>query len=270
MSKQTLRILTPIKRVLDPQLKPRINEVTKSLDLKNLKFSINPFDDIAIEESLTIRKNLSKAIPVSTHAVTIGSPKSESILRTCLAKGVEKATLIKHDAKDDEASSSFEPLIIAKILKEMVKKEDIGLVIMGKQAIDDDFNNTGQMLAGLLNWPQITNVTKLEFLDATGDQLKVRAVREIDGGNETLVMKLPGLITVDLGLNTPRYVKLQNMMKAKKKPIEILDLKETFPQVDLTSKLELKAVEEPAVKKQGIILNSVDELITKLKEEKVI
>ena len=262
MSRQ-LRILVPVKRVLDSQLKPRLLSSTQ-IDTANLKFSINPFDDIAIEESLLLKKR-HPDLQVSTHAITIGPSKSQDILRNCLAKGIDKATLISNEDKGGDGVT-LEPLKVAHVLKEVVSKGEVDLIIMGKQAIDDDFNMTGQMIAGLLNWSQATNVTKLEIVDGT----HVRVVREVDGGKETLLAKLPLVITTDLGLNTPRYVKLQSLMKAKKKPIEKLDLINDFPQVDLQPRLKIVEVEEPETKKQGVILNSVDELIAKLKESKLV
>lgn len=202
MSRQ-LRILVPVKRVLDSQLKPRLLSSTQ-IDTANLKFSINPFDDIAIEESLLLKKR-HPDLQVSTHAITIGPSKSQDILRNCLAKGIDKATLISNEDKGGDGVT-LEPLKVAHVLKEVVSKGEVDLIIMGKQAIDDDFNMTGQMIAGLLNWSQATNVTKLEIVDGT----HVRVVREVDGGKETLLAKLPLVITTDLGLNTPRYVKLQS------------------------------------------------------------
>lgn len=258
MASKQLRILVPVKRVIDYQIKPRVNQAGTAIETNGVKFSINPFDDIAIEEAVRIKEK-DKSLVESIHAVSIGPLKSQDILRNCLAKGADTSTLI--DAKDVQ----LEPLAVAKVLKQIVEKQKSNLVIMGKQAIDDDCNNTGQMLAGILNWPQATNAAKVEFLDSN----RVKVTREVDGGEEIISASLPLVITTDLRLNTPRYVGLQNLMKAKKKPMEKLSLKD-FENIDLKPRLKVLSVEEPKPRAQGIKVKTVDELIKKLEEAKAI
>lgn len=251
-----LKILVPIKRVVDFAIKPRINKTGTGIDTKGLKFSINPFCDIALEESLRI-KEANKGLVEKIHAVSIGPTKAQDILRTALAKGADSTTLV--DVGDEEV----EPLAVAKILKEVVNKQESNLVILGKQAIDDDSNQTGQILAGLLGWPQATNASKVEI---DGDSISV--TREVDGGADVLKAKLPLIITTDLRLNEPRYASLPNIMKAKKKPLE--KLKASDLGVELAKRLETLKVEEPPARDAGIQVSSVDELVSKLKEAKAI
>ncbi|AGO13464.1 AaceriACL129Wp [[Ashbya] aceris (nom. inval.)] len=254
-----LRILVPIKRVIDPQLKPRINAAGSAVQKTGVQFSVNPFDDIAVEEAVRIRE--AKKVPVeSIHAVSIGPAKSQEALLTAMAKGADSSTLV--DAQDSE----LEPLAVAKILRELVQQQNINLVIMGKQATDSDNNNTGQMLAGLLNWPQATNAARVE-LDATGTRATV--TREVEGGEEVVSAALPLVVTTDLRLNTPRYVTLPNKMKAKKKPMAKLKLA-AFPGIDPTARLNLLRFEEPAARAPGTMVASVDELLAKLKAAKAI
>lgn len=255
-----LRILVPVKRVVDFQIKPRVNKTLTGIEKSGIKFSINPFDDIAVEETVRIKEKHGDLVE-HTQAVSIGPAKAQDILRNCLAKGIDNVSLI--DCKDLE----LEPLAVAKILKNIVEKQNINLIIMGKQAIDDDFNHTGQMLAGLLNWPQATNAAKVDIL---ADEGKVRITREIDGGEETLKASLPLIITTDLRLNTPRYVGLPNLMKAKKKPMEKLTLEKDFADIDTKPRLEILSVNEPNAKEPGITVGSVDELVQKLKDSKVL
>lgn len=258
MSKQ-LRILVPVKRVIDYAIKPRINKAGTGVEKAGVKFSMNPFDDIAVEEAVRIKekhKNLVEKI----HAVSIGPAKAQDILRTALAKGADTCTLV--DAKEAE----LEPLAVAKILKKVVEKQNANLVILGKQSIDDDCNNTGQMLAGLLKWPQATNAAKVVIDEAN---LRATITREIDGGEETISAPLPMVITTDLRLNSPRYATLPNLMKAKKKPMEKLTLSD-FSDVDTAPRLEVVKVEEPPARSAGIKVASVDELIAKLKDAKAI
>ncbi|AQZ17155.1 CIR1 (YGR207C) [Zygosaccharomyces parabailii] len=257
MATKGLRILVPVKRVIDYQIKPRVNKTKTAIETTGVKFSINPFDDIAVEEAIRIKEK--KKAPVeSIHAISIGPAKSQDILRNCLAKGADTSTLV--DAGDKE----LEPLAVAKVLKKVVEKQGSNLVILGKQAIDDDSNNTGQMLAGLLNWPQATNAAKVEFV---GDRVKV--TREVDGGEEIVSAPLPLVISTDLRLNQPRYVGLQNLMKAKKKPMEKLKLKD-FTDEDLKPRLKVVQVTEPEPRPPGIKVNSVDELVEHLKDAKII
>lgn len=258
MASKQLRILVPVKRVVDYQIRPRVNKAGNAIETNGVKFSINPFDDIAVEEAVRIKEK-NKSLVENIHAVSIGPAKAQDILRNCLAKGADTSTLI--DSKDVQ----LEPLAVAKVLKEIVDKQKTNLIIMGKQAIDDDCNNTGQMLAGLLNWPQATNAAKVEFVDS--DTVKV--TREIDGGEETISGTLPIVITTDLRLNTPRYVGLQNLMKAKKKPMEKLSLKD-FSNVDVQPRLKVISMEEPKPRAPGVAVKSVDELIEKLKDVKAI
>ncbi|GEQ68107.1 hypothetical protein JCM33374_g1774 [Metschnikowia sp. JCM 33374] len=251
-----LKILVPVKRVIDYAIKPRINKAGTGVETKGVKFSMNPFCDIALEESLRI-KEANKGLVEKIHAVSIGPTKAQDILRTALAKGVDSTTLI------DVGESEVEPLTVAKILQKVVEKEQSNLIILGKQAIDDDSNQTGQILAGLLNWPQATNASKIEI---DGD--KVSVTREVDGGSDTLSASLPMIVTADLRLNEPRYASLPNIMKAKKKPLE--KLKASDLGIEIVNRLETLKVEEPPARSAGIKVESVDELISKLKEAKAI
>lgn len=251
-----LKILVPVKRVIDFAIKPRINKAGTGVDTKGVKFSMNPFCDIALEESLRL-KEASKGLVEKIHAVSIGPTKAQDILRTALAKGADSTTLV--DVGDEEV----EPLAVAKLLQKVVEKEQSNLVILGKQAIDDDSNQTGQILAGLLNWPQATFASKVEV---EGDNVKV--TREVDGGSDTLSAKLPMIITTDLRLNEPRYASLPNIMKAKKKPLE--KLKASDLGIELSKRLKTLKLEEPASRETGIKVDSVDELVAKLKEAKAI
>ncbi|KAM9910606.1 hypothetical protein OXX59_004876 [Metschnikowia pulcherrima] len=251
-----LKILVPVKRVIDYAIKPRINKAGTGVETKGVKFSMNPFCDIALEESLRIRE-ANKDLVEKIHAVSIGPTKSQDILRTALAKGVDSTTLV------DVGEAEIEPLTVAKMLQKVVEKEQSNLVILGKQAIDDDSNQTGQILAGLLNWPQATNASKVEI---EGD--KVSVTREVDGGSDTLRASLPMIVTTDLRLNEPRYASLPNIMKAKKKPLE--KLKASDLGIEITNRLETLKVEEPPARSAGIKVESVDELIAKLKEAKAI
>lgn len=251
-----LKILVPVKRVVDFAIKPRINKTGTAIDTKGLKFSINPFCDIALEESLRIKEK-NEGLVEKIHAVSIGPTKAQDILRTALAKGADSTTLI------DVGEEEVEPLAVAKILQKVIEKEQSNLIILGKQAIDDDSNQTGQILAGLLNWPQATNASKVEI---DGDNVSV--TREVDGGSDTLKAALPLIITTDLRLNEPRYASLPNIMKAKKKPLEKLKIKDFG--IEISKRLETLKVEEPPQREAGIKVDSVDELISKLKEAKAI
>lgn len=251
-----LKILVPVKRVIDFAVKPIINKAQTGVETKGVKFSINPFCDIALEESLRLREG-NKDLVESIHAVSIGPTKSQDILRTALAKGADTTSLV------DVGDAQVEPLAVAKMLKQMVDRQKSNLVILGKQAIDDDSNHTGQMLAGLLNWPQATNASKVEV---NNDEVTV--TREVDGGSDTLSAKLPMIITTDLRLNEPRYASLPNIMKAKKKPLE--KLKASDLDVDLSNRIETLKVEAPPSRDPGIKVDSVDDLVSKLKEAKAI
>ena len=200
-----MKILVPIKRVVDYNVKIKVKSDNSGVDLENVKMSMNPFDEIAIEEAVRLKE---KKICNEITAISIGSAKSEETLRTALAVGADKGILV-------ETEENVQPLEVAKILKEIINKNSPDLVLMGKQAIDDDSNQTGQMLSALLGWPQGTFASKLEI-----NEKKINVTREIDGGLETLNMELPAIVTTDLRLNEPRYASLPNIMKAKQKPIE--------------------------------------------------
>lgn len=252
-----IKILVPVKRVIDAALKPRINKAKNGVETVGVKYSINPFDDIAVEEACKMKKTY-KGMVEAVHAVSIGPSKAQETLRTALAKGVDTSTLV--DVGDEEV----EPLVVSKILKELVEREGSNLVVLGKQAIDDDSNQVGQMLAGLLGWSQATNAAKISI----GKDGVVEVEREIDGGIEVVKAPLPMVISTDLRLNEPKFVTLPKMMKAKKKPLEIIkadDLK-----VEIKKRLETISLEEPAPRKAGVIVKDVDELISKLKDFKAI
>ncbi|PVH16567.1 uncharacterized protein CXQ87_004862 [Candidozyma duobushaemuli] len=251
-----LKILVPVKRVIDFAIKPRINKAGTGVEKKGVKFSINPFCDIALEESLKLREAI-KGLVEKIHAVSIGPTKAQDILRTALAKGADTTTLV------DVGEEEVEPLNVAKILQKVVEKEQSNLIILGKQSIDDDANQTGQILAGLLNWPQATNASKVEV---SGEEVSV--TREVDGGADTLKAKLPMIVTTDLRLNEPRYASLPNIMKAKKKPLE--KLKASDLGVEIASRLETLKVEEPPARAPGVKVENVDELVAKLRDAKAI
>ncbi|OJY71294.1 MAG: electron transfer flavoprotein subunit beta [Sphingobium sp. 66-54] len=243
-----MKILVPVKRVLDYNLKPRVKADGSGVDLANVKQSMNPFDEIAVEEAIRLKE---KGVATEIVAVSIGEAKAQDTLRTALAMGADRAILIVHDGV-------AEPLAIAKLLKAVADEEQPGLVILGKQAIDDDSNQTGQMLAALLGWAQGTFASKVEV---AGDTVNV--TREVDGGLETVALKVPAIVTTDLRLNEPRYASLPNIMKAKSKP-----LAQKTPAdygVDMAPRLETLAVTEPPKRQAGIKVASVDELVEKLK-----
>ena len=245
-----MKILVPVKRVVDYNVKVRAKSDESGPDLSNAKMAINPFCEIAIEEAVRI-KEAGKAEEVI--AVSVGDSASQEQLRTCLALGADRAILVETD-------ESVEPLGVAKALKEVVSKENPDLIILGKQAIDGDSNQTGQMLAALLDLPQGTFASEVEIQDG-----KVQVTREIDGGLQTLSLTLPAIITTDLRLNEPRYASLPNIMKAKKKPIEQINASDLG--VDINPRIEQIKVEEPPKRKAGIKVASVEELVQKLKNE---
>ena len=249
-----MKILVPVKRVVDYNVKIKVKNDNSGVDLENVKMAMNPFDEIAVEEAVRLKE---KKLCDEITAISIGSAKSEETLRTALAIGVDKGILV-------ETEEEVQPLEVAKILKEVVKKNNPDLVLMGKQAIDDDSNQTGQMLAALLGWPQGTFASKLEI-----NGKKINVTREIDGGLETLGMELPAIITTDLRLNEPRYASLPNIMKAKQKPVEKITPNDL--NVEIKQRLKTLKVTEPPKKTPGIKVDSVKELISKLhEEEKVI
>jgi electron transfer flavoprotein beta subunit len=245
-----MKILVPVKRVVDYNVKIRVKTDGSGVELANVKMSMNPFDEIAVEEALRL-KEAGKAAEVV--AVSIGPAKAEETLRTALAMGADRAILIETD-------ETVEPLAVAKLLKAVVAAEEPGLVILGKQAIDDDANQTGQMLSALTGFPQATFASKVELGDGS-----VSVTREVDGGLQTIALKLPAVVTTDLRLNEPRYASLPNIMKAKKKPLDKKSPADLG--VDVSPRLKVVKTEEPAGRKAGIKVKSVAELVEKLKTE---
>ncbi len=245
-----MKVLVPIKRVVDFMVKVRVKSDGSGVDLDNVKMSMNPFDEIAVEEAIRLKE---RGVATEAVAVSIGSGACQETLRTAIAMGADRGILI-------ETEFELQPLAVAKLLKALVLKELPQIVILGKQAIDDDSNQTGQLLAALLDWPQATFASKVEVADG-----KATVTREIDGGLETLELRLPAVITTDLRLNEPRYTTLPNIMKAKKRPLDIL--KPADLQVDVTPRVTTLKVEAPRPRKPGIRVASVEELITKLREE---
>jgi len=244
-----MKILVPVKRVIDYNVKPRVKSDGSGVDLANVKMSMNPFDEIAVEEAIRLRE---AGTAEEIVAVSIGPAKAQETLRTALAMGADRAILVE---TDDEV----EPLAVAKILKGVADEEGPGLIILGKQAIDDDSNQTGQMLAAIWGRPQGTFASKVAI---EGDQVSV--TREVDGGLETVKLAMPAVITTDLRLNEPRYASLPNIMKAKKKP---LDTKTPGDYgVDTTPRLKTLNVGEPPVRQAGIKVEDVDALVAKLKD----
>ena len=265
-----LKILVPVKRVLDYQLKPLLNKTHTGIETQGDKFSCNPFDDIAIEEALQLKTKFPDLIE-STHAVSIGTESNKDILRNCLAKGIDSVTLIETppsvDTTGSNIASSLEPLAVAKILSKFVVDNGFNFVIMGKQAVDDDFNSTGQMLAAMLQWPQALNACKVD-LDSRGESVTVTS--ESDGGETVVRARFPVVITTDLRLNQPRYVGLPKLMKVKRKPIPKLSIETDFKEVDISNKLKVLSVDQPKQKAPGVMVKDVDELVAKLKESRVI
>jgi electron transfer flavoprotein beta subunit len=248
-----MKILVPVKRVVDKDIKIRVKADGSGVELANVKMSMNPFDEIAVEEAIRL-KEAGKATEIV--AISIGPQQAAETIRTALAMGADRGILVKTDA-------SVEPLAVAKILKSVIDAEKPGLVIMGKQAIDDDCNQTGQMLAALTGWPQGTFASKLVV---EGSDISV--TREVDGGLQTVKLKGPAIVTTDLRLNEPRYASLPNIMKAKKKPID-----EKTPDaygVDIKPRLEVLKTVEPAGRKAGVKVKSAAELVGKLKDAGVL
>ncbi|MBL4626937.1 MAG: electron transfer flavoprotein subunit beta/FixA family protein [Roseicyclus sp.] len=249
-----MKVLVPVKRVIDYNVKVRVKADGSGVDLANVKMSMNPFDEIAVEEAIRL-KEAGKVEEVI--AVSIGVKQSQETLRTALAMGADRAILV---IAADDVHTDIEPLAVAKILKAVIDAEQPGLVLAGKQAIDNDMNATGQMLAALLGWSQGTFASEL---DISGDTATV--TREVDGGLQTISVKMPAVITVDLRLNEPRYASLPNIMKAKKKPMDEKTAADYG--VDVTPRLEIVKTTEPDTRKAGVKVASVDELIAKLKDE---
>ncbi len=245
-----MKLLIPIKRVVDFNVKVRVKPDGTGVDTANVKMSMNPFDEIAVEEAVRLRE---KGVATEIVAVSCGAAACQETLRTALALGADRATLVETDVE-------LQPLAVAKLLKAVVAEEKPDLVILGKQAIDDDANQTGQMLAALLDWPQATFASKVDIVDGLAT-----VKREVDGGLETVEVKLPAIVTTDLRLNEPRYATLPNIMKAKKKPLAT-----TTPAalgVDVTPRLSTLKVSEPAARKGGGKVADVKELVAKLRNE---
>lgn len=245
-----MKVLVAVKRVVDYNVKVRVKADGSGVETANVKMAMNPFDEIAVEEAVRLQE-AGKVTEIV--AVSLGSSACQDILRTALAMGADRGILVQTDAE-------LQPLAVAKLLKCIVEREDPELIILGKQAIDDDANQTGQMLAALLNYGQGTFASKVEPQEGS-----IRVTREIDGGLETVSLKLPAVVTTDLRLNEPRYVKLPNIMKAKKKPLEVLKAEELG--VDVTPRLKTLQVTEPPKRQAGIRVGSAAELVAKLKNE---
>jgi electron transfer flavoprotein beta subunit len=245
-----MKILVPVKRVVDFNVKVRVKADGSGVELANVKMSMNPFDEIAVEEAIRLKE---KGAATEIVAVSIGPQQAGETIRTALAMGADRGILVRVDG-------AVEPLAVAKILKGVVEEEKPGLVIMGKQAIDDDCNQTGQMLAALLGWPQGTFASKLAI-----EGSDVSVTREVDGGLQTVKLKGPAIVTTDLRLNEPRYASLPNIMKAKKKPIA--DKSPGDYGVDVSPRLEVVKTTEPSGRKAGVKVKTVGELIEKLKNE---
>ncbi len=247
-----MKILVAVKRVIDFNVRPRVKADGSGVDLANVKMSMNPFDEIAVEEAIRLKE---KGAASEIVAVSIGPAKAQETLRTALAMGADRAILIE---TPEDVGAAVEPLAVAKILKAVVDEEQPGLVLLGKQAIDDDSNQTGQMLAALTGRPQGTFASKVDVADGA-----VTVTREVDAGLETVTLKLPAIVTTDLRLNEPRYASLPNIMKAKSKPLATKPVAETG--VDVAPRLKVLKVAEPPVRQAGITVGSVDELVAKLK-----
>ena len=249
-----MKILVPVKRVVDYNVRIRVRPDGSGVDLANVKMSMNPFDEIAVEEAIRLKE---KGVATEVVVVSIGVAQAKDTLRTALAMGADRAILV---TATDDVNVDLEPLSVAQILSKVVANEQPGLVIAGKQAIDNDMNATGQMLAALLGWGQGTFASALTVEDGS-----VLVTREVDGGLQTLRLKLPAVVTTDLRLNEPRYVALPNIMKAKKKPLEELSL-ETLG-VEVRPRLTVLKTVEPPQRQAGVKVASVDELVSKLKNE---
>ncbi|WP_371156839.1 electron transfer flavoprotein subunit beta/FixA family protein [Jannaschia sp. 2305UL9-9] len=248
-----MKVLVPVKRVIDYNVKVRVKADGTGVDLANVKMSMNPFDEIAVEEAIRLKE---KGVADEVIAVSIGVKQSQETLRTALAMGADRAILV---VATDDVHTDIEPLAVAKILKAVIDAEEPGLVLAGKQAIDNDMNATGQMLAALTGWSQATFASEVTV---DGDHATV--TREVDGGLQTIKVKMPAIVTVDLRLNEPRYASLPNIMKAKKKPLE-----EKTPAdygVDIAPRLSIVTTTEPEARKAGEMVGSVDALVEKLKE----
>ena len=243
-----MKVLVPVKRVIDYNVKVRVKADETGVELANVKMSMNPFDEISIEEAIRLKE---AGTAEEVVAVSIGVQQCQETIRTALAMGADRGIHVLHDG-------DLEPLVVAKILKELAAKEGPSIVIVGKQAIDDDSNQTGQMLAALLGWGQATFVSKIEI-----DGENIKATREVDGGLETLTVKMPAVVTTDLRLNEPRYASLPNIMKAKKKPIEQVTPGDLG--VDSSNRLQVLKVSEPPTREAGVKVSDVSDLVDKLR-----
>ncbi|MDC6451865.1 electron transfer flavoprotein subunit beta/FixA family protein [Alphaproteobacteria bacterium] len=245
-----MKILVPVKRVVDYNVKVRVKSDNSGVELDNVKMSMNPFDEIAVEEALRLKE---KGIATEVIAISIGVSQVQETIRNALAMGADSGIFV-------EVNETLEPLNIAKIITSIAKKENIDLMILGKQAIDDDMNATSQMVAALLNWPQATFASKIEIIDKVA-----KVSREVDGGIENIEVNLPAVISTDLRLNEPRYASLPNIMKAKKKPIS--EIKVDDLKIDIKQRLDILKVEEPSKRQSGIMVKTIEELVDKLKNE---
>jgi len=245
-----LKILVPVKRVVDYNVKVRVKSDNSGVELDNVKMSMNPFDEIAVEEALRLKE---KGFATEVIAISIGLSQVQETIRNALAMGADSGIFV-------EVNETLEPLNIAKIISSVAKKENVDLMILGKQAIDDDMNATSQMVAALLNWPQATFASKIEIVDKI-----VKVSREVDGGIENIEVNLPAVISTDLRLNEPRYASLPNIMKAKKKPINEIKIDEL--KINIKQRLDILKVEEPSKRQSGIMLKTIEELVDKLKNE---
>ena len=245
-----LKVLVPVKRVVDYNVKVRVKNDNSGVELDNVKMSMNPFDEIAVEEALRLKE---KGIATDVIAISIGSSQVQETIRNALAMGADSGIFV-------ETTEVLEPLNIAKIISSIAIKEKFDLLILGKQAIDDDMNATGQMIAALLDWPQATFASKIEIKEK-----KAIVSREVDGGIENIEIRLPAVISTDLRLNEPRYASLPNIMKAKKKPITQITIEDL--NINIKNRLDILKVEEPAKRQSGIMVQNVEELVDKLKNE---
>lgn len=245
-----MKILVPVKRVVDYNVKVRVKSDNSGVELDNVKMSMNPFDEIAVEEALRLKE---QGIATEVIAISIGVSQVQETIRNALAMGADSGIFV-------EVNETLEPLNIAKIISSIAKKENIDLMILGKQAIDDDMNATSQMVAALLNWPQATFASKIEIIDKVA-----KVSREVDGGIENIEVNLPAVISTDLRLNEPRYASLPNIMKAKKKPIN--EIKVDDLKIDIKQRLDILKVEEPSKRQSGIMVKTIEELVDKLKNE---
>jgi len=245
-----LKVLVPVKRVVDYNVKVRVKNDNSGVELDNVKMSMNPFDEIAVEEALRLKE---KGIATDVIAISIGSSQVQETIRNALAMGADSGIFV-------ETTAVLEPLNIAKIISSIAIKEKFDLLILGKQAIDDDMNATGQMIAALLDWPQATFASKIEIKEK-----KAIVSREVDGGIENIEIRLPAVISTDLRLNEPRYASLPNIMKAKKKPINQITIEDL--NINIKNRLDILKVEEPAKRQSGIMVQNVEELVDKLKNE---